>query len=415
MTQKLAFLALLAGTALGTELGARRAGASSVIAIGLAIAALRAGPRPGPAGFMAVTGALLVVGVALAVIAAFRAWRARAGGSGAILGPAALVVGAAGAAGGSAGVVGAAPTAALVISIGVVAGVGLLLSIIGRWARVPEEPAADMATIGRVSPAVGLFLGIAVAGLGPHLSLVVIGVITAAWSAYFLGRAEGRAGVPWGPVLTLPLLGAWWLMATIAGPEGLGIAALPELPLSPAAERTLAPAFLLAGWATAGLWPLHRQTGTGLLASAGAILFVRIATPTLPDGVEHWRALAMPLVVLGIWHAAWVGRATGLAVGMAWIGLLGQTPGGRLGAALLLGVALATELLRRSGRSTLPVLARVALVMIAGFGGLLATEAGLHAEVVYTVLAVAGVAAAASRDPRHAMTASDPSTTEASA
>ena len=238
------------------------------------------------------------------------------------------------------------------------------------------------------------------------------GVIVAAWSAYLLRRTTGGAGLPVGPMLTLSLLAAWWLMATIAGPEGLSIAALPVVPTSPAAERLLAPVFLLAAWATAGLWPLHRQADAALLAPAGALLIARIVIPALPDGLEHWRALAMPLIVAGTGHAALSGRAKGLAVGMAWVGLLGATPGGRLGAALLLGGALVLELSRLAAASRAMRLTVSASAIAAGIGGVVAAEAGLRAEVVYTVLAVAALVAAVGHGSRQAMTASERSTTD---
>ena len=416
--QQLAFLALLAGTALLAEPSARPAASASVIAVGLAIAGLRAASAPNPAGFLAVTAALVVAGIGLAAVAAIRERRAGAGGARPLVGPAAMLAGAVGIAVASARVIGAAPPGLVALSIAVLAVVGLLLTVIGRSDRFrkvgPEHrpPAWNQAHSLR---AAGLFLGIVAAGAGPHVGVVIAGAIVAAWSAYLLGRAEGVPGLPWAPLLTLALLAAWWLMATIAGPEGLAVAALPDLPVSPAAERLLALVFLLAAWATAGLWPLHRQAAAGLLAPAGAILLVRIALPTFPDGIEHWRALAMPLVVLGIWHAAWIRRTTALAVGMSWIGLLGGTQAGRLGAGLLLGAVLAAELGRRTGHREPEDLARVVLVVMAGFGGLLATESGLHAEVVYTVLGVAALVVASSGPAAQAMTASDRSTTDAKA
>jgi hypothetical protein len=205
--------------------------------------------------------------------------------------------------------------------------------------------------------------------------------------------------VPAAPILTLPLLGAWWLMATIAGPEGLRVGALPLLPMSPAAERLLAPVFLLAGWATAGLWPLHRQLDGALLAPAGAILLIRIVIPTMPDGLEHWRPLAMPLLAAGAWHAALSGRTPGLALALAWVGLLGLTPGGRLGAALLLAGALVVELGRLAPSSPARRFTMLASGVAAAIGGVLALEAGLRGEVVYTLLVVAALVALVGHGP----------------
>ena len=279
---------------------------------------------------------------------------------------------------------------------------------------ISQGPALSRAAARRRGATAGLLLGAAAAGLGPHLGVVVAGVILAAWSSHLLSRDEGGSRLPVAPVLSLPLLGAWWLMATIAGPEGLGIAGLPLVPLSPAAERLLAPVFLVAAWATAGLWPLHRQMTGPLAAPVGAILFVRILAPIMPDGVEHWRPLAMPLVILGLWHAALSGRWAGVAVGLAWIGLLGGAPGGWAGAGLLLGAALLIELRQGTDHPRTAGLASVAAALLAGIGGLLAVEAGLRVEVVYTVLGAAALVAAAGYDSRTAMMASERSTIEPS-
>jgi hypothetical protein len=216
------------------------------------------------------------------------------------------------------------------------------------------------------------------------------------------------------PTLTLLLLPAWWLMATIAGPESLRTAARPMLPLSPAAERALAPALLLAGWALSGLWPLHRQQPGPLSAIVGALLVARVAMPAVPDGMDHWRPLAMPLVVAGLWHGALGGRLSAMLIGLAWTGLLAAAPEGCIGAGLLLAGALAVELpglalgapLRRAA-------VRIAAGSLAGWGALLVVTAQLQHEVVYTVLAVGGIVAALGRP--QAMTASARSTTAPSA
>jgi hypothetical protein len=124
-----------------------------------------------------------------------------------------------------------------------------------------------------------------------------------------------------------------------------------------------------------------------------------VAVPAVPAGLEHWRPLAMPLIVLGIWHAALSGRLAAVAVGLAWVGLLGASRAGLTGAALLLAGALTLELAGDSGerfRSWKPAV-RVVSALAAGAGALLAIESGLRAEVVYTVLAVGGVVLAAGR------------------
>ncbi len=299
----------------------------------------------------------------------------------------------------------------MVSALAGVAAVGGVLIAIGRWVRFPKDDRVP-APRGRERTAAGVILGSAAAALGPHFGVVVGGVVLAAWSGFLLNRRDGGSRVPVAPLLTLPLLAAWWLMATIAGPDGLGMATLPLVPLSPAAERMLAPVVLVAAWATSGLWPLHRQVPGGLLAVAGALLVTRVVVPAMPDGLEHWRALAMPLVVAGLWHAALSERPAGLAVGMAWIGLLGGTAAGKRGAALLLAAALVLELGRLDERLLRSRPARVLVVVASSLGGLLAVEAGLRSEVVYTVVGAAALVSALAA--RQAITASVRSTTEPS-
>ena len=407
---ELAYVVLLAGAALQTEVFSRRAAAGAVVAAGLAIAGVRAAATPGSPGFLAATGALILVATVLAVAAGVRSGKAGAR-TARLLGPVALLSGAIGIVTAFGRTLLAARPTVLAAAITGVAGAGLVPYVIGRYVRFRKDGSRTLPPLRSIATA-GLLAGTIAAGVGPHVGIVIGGVIVAPWSAFVLAHAEGDSRLPIVALLTVPLLGAWWLMATIAGPEGLSLTGLPLLPLSPAAERALAPVFLLAAWATAGLWPLHRQAGGGLLAPVGAILLVRIAVPAVPDGLEHWRPLAMPLLVVGVWHAALSGRRSGLAVGVAWIGLLGGTPTGRIGAALLFGAALVVELSRRSDRPDPSRLASVAAAIMGGYGGLLAIEAGLHAEVVYTVLAAGALVAAAAAEPRQAMMASDRSTTE---
>jgi hypothetical protein len=207
-------------------------------------------------------------------------------------------------------------------------------------------------------------------------------------------------------------------MATIAGPEGLGLGGLASVPFSPAAERVLAIPLLTAAWAVAGLWPLHRQLPGALVAPVGAFLLARVAIPAVPSGLEHWRPLAMPFIVAGVWHAALSGRLTRVAVGMAWVGLLAPSRLGLVGAALLLAAGLAVELVERvsalrAGRLA-PAAQAIPLIAF-GWGALLAVGAGLQGEVVYTALAVAALVALCGRPWPQAITASAPRTTSPSA
>ena len=417
------FLLILLGTVLVPDDRARRAGIVATCAAGLALAGLRATEAaldPAalsalPPGFLAVDSALVWVGIGLAggaAVAAGRGGRSTASSGAAIAAAALLVSGALGL-----GVLGfrlfqVAPARDLALAFLAVLGVGLLLLLAGRV--VPPVPEVELPTR-PVAGLAGVLTGVLLAAIASHAGAVIVGAIVAGWAGYFLQRAAGTSRVPVAPMLTLLLLPAWSLMATIAGAEGLGVTMLPDLPFSPAAERLLAPAFLLAAWAVAGLWPLHRQEPAALVAPAGALLLARLAIPAIPGGLEHWRALALPLVVIGIWHGALRAGRTGAAVGLAWVGLLSLQQAGRVGAALLLAGALLLRLGNDSAwrAARWAVVPRVVAVLALGSGALLAVEAGLQAEVVYTVLAVAGLVAAAGQAAAgpHAMTAREPSAT----
>jgi len=236
-------------------------------------------------------------------------------------------------------------------------------------------------------------LGTGLAALGNQVALVFAGVVLAAWSAWLLQREARRlTPLPLAPALTLMLVPVYQLLSTIAGPEGLAVSLLPAIPLSPAAERLLAPALLVVGWALGGLWPLHRQLPGALTAPAGALLIYRVGAAALPEGLAYWRGAIFPLLVIGIWHAAFARRLELVAVGGGLLGLASLDRNGIAGAGWLLATAAGMEVLRRTGVGG--ALARGVLIVMAGWGGVEAATGGLRTEVVYTVLAAAGAAAA---------------------
>ena len=410
------FLLILVGAALLPPSRARRAAGLAAVASGLALAGLADPATPFalpsvvavgslPAGFLAADAALLVLGAVLALGSALVAVLDRRSAP-TVAGAIALAPGAVLLAWSGSGLVLAAPAQALVLASLVEIGLGAGLLVAGWYLKF--APPADRNTPHPLVAAVGLTIGALATAIGPHVSVVVLGVILAAVSGHLLERAAGGTRVPLAPAATLLLLPAWWLMATIAGPESLGVEGLPAVPFSPAAERLLAIPLLIAAWAVAGLWPLHRQVPGALVAPVGAFLLARIALPAVPLGLEHWRPLAMPLVVVGIWHAALSGRLPRVAVGMAWVGLLAPAPLGLIGAAFLLAAGLAVELLERTsalraGRFA-PTAQAIPLVAF-GWGALLAVGAGLRGEVVYTALAVAGLVALCGRPWPQAITA----------
>lgn len=420
----LSFPLIAAGGALVSLRRAARPIWGATVAAGLGLAALQAGNVFGtagtagledlPAGFLGAEGALFFTAAGLAIAGA---WETRADRRNPI-----AVVGAASAAAGGLSIGGLAVRclasshpAMYVPAFLVLGALIVLLALVGR--RWPASgPRADLDRSDPVHVA-AIAGGGVLAAFAPSVGPVFVGVIVAAVGGYLARTARARR-LPVTPLLALLLLPAWWLMRTIAGPGGLPVRGLADLPWSPAAELALAPVLLVSAWSLSGLWPLHRQVPALFTAPAGALLVARVAIPVAPDGIAHWRALAMPLIVLGLWHATLTRRRPASAAGLAWIGLLAAEPAGALGAALLFAGAL---LLAGSnevwGRwAVLSSTAWVAGVVSGAWGAVLATAAGLQVEVVYTVLAVAALALAAVRTvPAQASTASAPSATPASA
>ena len=416
----LGFLLILVGAAVLPAFRARRGAGLAAAVSGLALAGLAAPGAPLtiptasqlaalPPGFLAADAALLVIGVVLAVGAALVAVADRRS----VLTIAAAVplgVGGALVLWAGSGLVASASVRGMVLAALIEIALGVGLVALGWYLRL--APAPDRAAPHPRGAIAGLVVGTLSAAVGAHASLILLGVIAATWSGHLLERRAGGSRLPMAPALALLVVPAWWLLGTIGGPEGLALSSLADLPISPAAERLLAIPLLLAGWATTGLWPLQRQLPGGLVAPAGAFLLARLVLVALPAGVEHWRPLAMPIVVLGIWHAALSGRLPRVAVGMAWVGLLAPQGGGLVGASFLLAAGLAVELTERvsalrAGRFA-PAAQAIPLVAF-GWGALLAVGGALHGEVVYTVAAVAALVALCGRPYPQAMIASAPS------
>nr|MBA3895045.1 hypothetical protein [Gemmatimonadales bacterium] len=314
------WLALALGSAFIRSGRGRRVAAAGLSCVGLGLAAWRVGsagsggslapPDQLGDGFRVVNGGLLVLGLGLTL------WGAARGGRGparvasmlvTILG-AALIARHAGVL-----VLAAGPGRALAAA-GALGLAGAVLVMTGRAAaafgparalarRIFTEPLRPTLPEGGLElPMAGAMLaGAGAVALASQVGVVFLGVIVAAWSAYFLFHSPSRRPVPVAPLLAWLLVPAYWLLATIAGPEGLGLRALPLVPLSPAAEWLVGAALLLVAWSVSGLWPLHRQTPGALTGAVGALLLLRIALPLAPGGLESWRPLAVYFIIFGVW------------------------------------------------------------------------------------------------------------------
>jgi hypothetical protein len=284
-----------------------------------------------------------------------------------------------------------------VLCAGVLVAAGLVTGAAASRIRpvtaAPDRPRIAWPGVRSGSPYLGVLFGLAILGIvtGQHVGLVFVGLWLAAGVDFLDRRPRQAARIPWLVVVTLVLAPIWWFMGTVAGPEGLRLGALPEIPFSPAAERLVALALGLVAWSFLGLWPMGRVFPGGLLAPLGIALWLRVLSPGAPGGAQHWQPLFVPLGLLGLWGAAITRRGPAACNALAFIALASQAPGS-IPAALILGATgLALEI-APSGtpRSAAERLAWMLVVLALPFG----FEAGFRAQVIYTLLAGAGTALA---------------------
>ncbi len=406
----LGWLSLAFGSALLGEARLRRVAAGGMVSLGLGLAAWRVSSPEGSVaapdalgdGFLVVNGGLLVLGLALPAWAALRQGFGRRDLASAL----AVALGVA--------LVGWL-CAGLVIAAGfrVVASAGALglagaALIRGGRALASTRPAEQLARRICWEPlrphfaaggrdrwiAAGTAAGAVAAAVGGDLVLVFVGTIAAAWGAFLLFHSRGARPLPLAPALALLLVPVCWLLRTIAGPVGSSIEALPTVPLSPAAESLVTPALLLVAWGVSGLWPFHWQVPGALLGPVGGLLLLRIGHPLVPGGLEQWQPLAVPVLVVGLWHAAARDRWPLSAAGAGLLGIVTLSPAGASGAAWLFGAGLLLEVSGMRPPSDGGVTRAIATSawVAAAWGGLLVLEGGLRSEVVYSAFAAAGLA-----------------------
>ena len=277
----------------------------------------------------------------------------------------------------------AAPLGASAAALGVVAVTAGLFWAAAHWvlARLGTRPGTPLEAVDPRSVGVAL-AGVVLAATGPHLLIVGLGVLFASLAVW------GGSARPRGFPATLPflvtvaaLIPAGWLFLAIAGEQGLAVVSLSDLPLSPAAEALLAPLLLVAAWSVTGLWPLPRSRVAGVTGVAGVLLLARVAVPALPQGLDHWRPLAFPILAIGLWQGIVSGRWATVMIAGALMALASGSAEFPAAAWCLGGAALATELAARLWPRRLGWV-RCAAALAAGYGVWPATVAGLRAEVV---------------------------------
>jgi hypothetical protein len=273
----------------------------------------------------------------------------------------------------------------------------VILAAVLAWRFRPAAIVPAAIRLARPRPDPLLLLGLLFAAAGPHLILVAAGIFLVLLSAArvaVLGRFRAwLALVVFDAAL---LVTALFLLFTILGPSGGGMASIASGPFSPAAERHLVLLVGLASLSLSGLLPFHRAPWRLSLAPLAAILLSRVLAAGLPEGLGDWESPAMLWLVAAMAYGAFSGRwsAAMVAGGMItlWSGLTaGIFPGCLLvlwgwldDAGLTDPARLGADARRWNGlKALVPALA-------APF----ALAAALSAEVVLSVLGVAAISLA---------------------
>lgn len=250
-----------------------------------------------------------------------------------------------------------------------------------------------------------LLTGLALAAAGPHLLLLELGILLALVSAV---RVALRGTDRWW--LAVPLLGgalagvALIFMLTILGPGGGSIAALPDGPFSPPAERLLVLLLGAASLLLAGIPPLSRTPPRLGLAPLAAILMARLVVPALPGGLLEWQPLAMLLLLVSGGVAAFGGRWEAFAVVAGLAGLWSGDPSAAFAALVLV---LFGWLAEQAGSGRLGPIGRLPAgwdglpLVIPALAALPVLAGGLRSQVVLSVALVAtGIVALVLRGAR---------------
>lgn len=380
-------IAAAAAAALAREADRRRiAGGILCTAFGAgsaAVAADRAGSVAGSGSVsLAVDGGFAVAGALLLLAAGFAAWsgpaRQRA--------PAALVVAVAVLLGWlSRALIGAAGLPAD-LAAAVILALGFGSSRAIRWATRGRSPRPGLSSPLRPASRSGVprliagALGALAAMAGPSVWVVAAGALVAAAASSLVLAGVAAVG----------LLPGLWFMRTVAGPVGLRIATLGDVPFSAAAEALLAPTLAVGAFGFFNLWPLRRW-GTAALVPVGVALLLRLGGG-VSAGMESWQTVLVPVGIVALIHALITSEPPEAVAAGAW---LASVTGGGAAAVLLAAAALAlvaTTRIQQPHGVAARWLRGAAWAAVAP-GGALALESLLAHQVVYAVLGTALVAA----------------------
>ena len=389
----LAFLLLTAAALVLPHADRRLRAALGLPAALLGAASLRlAGGDPAPRIFLAISAALLLIGVVPVTIEAVRSLRE-------IQAPRLpAVISVALATAGLSLIVRPAWAGGLVRTVLVAAGLILLGAVLRvaaglvragdavRWLDARLTPSHVM-VIGPdlvASPSWHFlyYTGLLAAIAAPYWTLTFAGAIVAVIAFEVIERQRGivrrwpRSG------LVVPaIIATWWFAATVAGPGNQTVAGLADAPFSPPAELILAGIAGLVALVLLGPWPLHGNSAHGLLGLVGAAIMLKVALQAAPLGITYWQPLGFLLAVIGGWAAVAARRADLLVIAVTFAALWA-------GADAMIGAALLALLEPVAAR--LPGRVGVAVGAIALTG---VAAPMLLAEVVFTLL-LAGAATA---------------------
>jgi hypothetical protein len=286
------------------------------------------------------------------------------------------------------------------------AGVVVAAAVAGfrRGPRLPSERNLPLPPSRYPDPV--LLTGLALAAAAPHLLLLELGVVLALVSAVRTSLRHGAAR--WW--LAVPLLGAALvgialaLMLTILGPDGGSIAALPDGPFSPPAERLLVMLLGAGSLLLAGIPPFSRSSPGLALAPLAGILMARLVAPVLPGGLLEWQPLAMLLLLLSGGLAAFRGRWAAFAVVAGLAGLWSGEPSAGFAALVLVLFGWLTDQAasdRVGPLGRFPARWAGLALVIPALAALPVLAGGLRSQVVLSVaLAVTGIAALVFRAAR---------------
>ncbi|HET7602802.1 MAG TPA: hypothetical protein VFK36_07275 [Gemmatimonadales bacterium] len=235
-------------------------------------------------------------------------------------------------------------------------------------------------------------LGVLVSLTAPHALLILAGAIIAAVAAHVGFRRLGAVGkLPLLPLVAIPaLLVVAYYLHLIAGPIGLAVGALSEVPLSPAAQVMLAPWLIVPAALFAGPIALRRWLPGSACALVGVALLLRIGHPLLGDALPGWETLFIPAGVLMLWLAALAGAWNPAAGIAAWMVALMVVPAAAAGAWCLAVAALALVLRRKATGN-----AGLALALLAAGSGAAGAAAAFAALLQHQVVYAATAAIAA--------------------